>query len=624
MLKTVRGQLLSAFIVIALIAGSTGLWGLYLHQKATQLSALASEMDAVLLKAMEMSLLEGDVLRYDGIDPEFFARGTSERLTAHRATTYEIDSLLSQMRAGGQLELISRGGDNWEATFRNVQKNLRAYRDSFATLVDYQLQRGFKDAGVIGEMRHKIHALEDDHPGVEVKHVLMLRRHEKDYIIHKDSQYLGKLEGLAGELIAGLESRGDAERHARVIDLLAGYRADFRRMVELEARLGLNNRGGLMAETQRQARATAQGLTRLGDSIHASVAEQNRSYHTLLIVVGIGSVALAVFLGFLLSRGITRPIQRLTDSVREAVANNFARATPVRKDAYAAEVNQLAADFERMLDEIRKRLAEVRQQARTMDTQNKVLKALNHQLTESEQRLSRINRVKDKMLSIVSHDLRSPLNSMQGYLELLETQVGMFTPRQTEEFANAMRRKVTGVVQLLDNLLRWSLFQSGELEFNPQPVDVREIAARNIDLYEDIAREKGVALKMIGQGPATARADEVMLDFVLRNLLSNAIKFSPQGAEATISCGGSATQVEVAVIDQGVGMTEEQLQRLLDRGEHFTTTGTNQEKGTGLGMTLVMDFLEKMNGQMRIESAPGQGTSVYFSLPVAVPDEALA
>jgi signal transduction histidine kinase len=239
---------------------------------------------------------------------------------------------------------------------------------------------------------------------------------------------------------------------------------------------------------------------------------------------------------------------------------------------------------------------------------------VNTHIRESESRLTKVNAVKDTFFSIISHDLRSPLNTLSGFLQILEIQADAFTPDEIQNFTQDVQKSLNRLLDLLENLLQWSRSQTDEVEYKSEKINLAETAQNNVDLYFRTAQEKGIKLISHITADKWVVADKNMLNFVFRNLISNAIKYSHAGSQIDVIAEAKGGFEEITVSDQGIGMTPQVLDRVFRPEEHLSTPGTNYEKGTGFGLSLCKTFIEKHNGHIEIDTAPEKGTAVKFTV----------
>ncbi len=232
------------------------------------------------------------------------------------------------------------------------------------------------------------------------------------------------------------------------------------------------------------------------------------------------------------------------------------------------------------------------------------------------QELAGINRTKDKLFSITSHDMRSPLNSLKGLLGLFND--GNITNEEMREMTKKLELKVNTLSEFLDNLLNWSKAQMQGIEMNPQTFDLSQVIEENILVLSPQAQEKQIIIHYKSQENIFSFADPNLTSLILRNLISNAIKFTHNKGDVSIEAITlpDFPQVEVRITDNGIGLEESRIQQLFSL-ESYTTLGTQQETGTGLGLLLSKEFIEKQGGKIKVESKKGEGSIFSFTLPTS-------
>ena len=243
------------------------------------------------------------------------------------------------------------------------------------------------------------------------------------------------------------------------------------------------------------------------------------------------------------------------------------------------------------------------------------LKFTQDELKKTTEYLYNLNSLKDKMFSVIGHDLRSPLGSVKMTLEYLSETVTETTGEELKTTVDLLLKTTDEVFSLLENLLGWAKSQSGNIALSMEPIDLVDLVYKIYLLNKGNLKYKNINFKMEIAPGAVIFADLNTITSVFRNLLSNAIKFTPEGGEITIKSVQSGKQVEVEFRDTGVGIPEENIPKLFDSSQHLTTYGTNRESGSGLGLNLCYDFTVKNGGNIRVESTVGKGTSFYLTLP---------
>jgi signal transduction histidine kinase len=248
--------------------------------------------------------------------------------------------------------------------------------------------------------------------------------------------------------------------------------------------------------------------------------------------------------------------------------------------------------------------------------QSTKMKVLIKQLKDSEKMLKEANITKDKFFSIIAHDLKNPLQTLLLSSDLLVRFRHKFTQVELEEKLFFIRKTSKQISSLLDSLLQWARTQTGKIEYNPKKLDLNLILLENVNLMSSSAFKKNISIISEIKENTVAYADENMVKTILRNLMSNAIKFTPQNGYVTISSREKNGFVEISVIDTGIGISQEDLPKLFRIDVHHTTIGTSNEKGTGLGLILCKEFVEKNGGTITVKSTIDEGSTFTFQLPI--------
>jgi len=230
--------------------------------------------------------------------------------------------------------------------------------------------------------------------------------------------------------------------------------------------------------------------------------------------------------------------------------------------------------------------------------------------------LSQANALKDKMFSVISHDLRSPVSSIKLALDFISKGLVKPTDELFNETINDLVKTTDEAYILLENLLGWAKSQSNILNVFPESLDLKPLASNIAGLLKLTSENKKIRIENNIPEGITVFADIQMIQSVLRNLLSNALKFTPENGSVEMSAVEMNTEVKVSIKDSGVGISESNLKRIFDQDQPLKTTGTNKESGSGLGLILCKDFVEKTGGRIWVESEEGKGSTFIFTIPV--------
>jgi signal transduction histidine kinase len=243
------------------------------------------------------------------------------------------------------------------------------------------------------------------------------------------------------------------------------------------------------------------------------------------------------------------------------------------------------------------------------------VKARTRELEIYAAELKELNATKDKFFGIIAHDLKNPLSSLIGASELLINYVNQLDKDNILNISMLLHGSAQQGYALLENLLEWSMTQTGKLEFYPKKIILNEVIKDVISIFKTQATNKNVDLQCKINGILEAEIDKNLISSVLRNLLSNAIKFTPKNGKVFIHAHKVHENIEISVKDTGIGIPENIGNNIFRIDVKYTREGTEQEKGTGLGLLLCREFIERHGGKIWVESKLGEGSEFKFTIP---------
>ncbi len=244
---------------------------------------------------------------------------------------------------------------------------------------------------------------------------------------------------------------------------------------------------------------------------------------------------------------------------------------------------------------------------------NELLREKNEQIEQQAKKMEEMNDIKTHLFSIIAHDLRGPLSSLYGFITLNEMKT--LTADQIEEMIPQLAKKFKYTSNLLNNLLNWAKSQLEGYRVIPENFNLKDQFNENRKVLSSQAYEKNIEIIDHLPNQVQVYADKNMINLVLLNLLSNAIKFTPEHGRIEISTEEKENMVEFSIKDNGIGISEDKLELLFSESAFYSTEGTNEEKGTGLGLTLCKDFINRNDGSFWAESVEGKGSVFYFTIP---------
>lgn len=232
----------------------------------------------------------------------------------------------------------------------------------------------------------------------------------------------------------------------------------------------------------------------------------------------------------------------------------------------------------------------------------------NHRLKNS---LLESNQTKDKFFSIIAHDLKGPLGGIFSLIDIINSST---SPENISKYINVVKSSLKSAYNLLENLLNWARLETKTMQFDFQKLDLLSIISNSIVLLKNIAMQKNIALSLQNIDSVIVWADNNMLETIIRNLISNALKFTPFDGEVSVWYEEKENHVEVNIQDTGLGISPENIDKLFRLDLKYSTSGTNGEKGTGLGLILCKEMIETIGGEIWLNSELGKGTTFTFTL----------
>lgn len=246
---------------------------------------------------------------------------------------------------------------------------------------------------------------------------------------------------------------------------------------------------------------------------------------------------------------------------------------------------------------------------------NEKVKEINRRVIVQNQQLKKLNDTKNKFFSIIGHDIKGPLASLTAFLNLLKNHLSNMSQEEIVTVATELDGATKNLQLLLENLLTWARSQTDNIDIKPENIDLKALVKENFALLGNQAAEKNIELSLVSPNAAMCKADKNTINTAIRNLISNAIKFTYEHGKIEVRIEEWKDVVELSVKDNGMGMSAETLSKIFEIGSKYTTPGTKKEKGTGLGLILCKEFIEKNSGKLRVKSEAGMGSTFSFTLP---------
>lgn len=278
--------------------------------------------------------------------------------------------------------------------------------------------------------------------------------------------------------------------------------------------------------------------------------------------------------------------------------------------------NSMLNEYKGLSDNYQRLFKQFSRIVKLNDKQQSQLKNSQDAIIQYNDELKELNATKDKFFSIISHDLKSPINSFLNMSTLLVDYIDRFSKEDIIDMAKNVKKSGDNLLKLLENLLNWARLQMKRAEFQPQKCSLNIMVRDTIYIMSNRISTKQINISQDIMKDLVLMADVNMLNSILQNLIANAIKFTDKDGQITIGAKVKGQHAEIIVSDTGVGISEQNMKKLFRIDVIYTNTGTDQEKGTGLGLILCKEMIEKHECKIWVKSELGKGTSFVFTMPV--------
>lgn len=522
---------------------------------------------------------------------ELLLRRDSDFENIYNSNINQINSNLSIY------DSISKQLSNYDEIYlldslKNVYQNL---------ILDYdKIFREFglsEDSGIEAKFRDKIHKLEEflkiNNDDRLLFFLLQARRREKDFIMRGRDEYVEQVHVFVNQLINEVENSNLSKNNKdEFMSLALDYDESFSEFVVIFKKLQKLEKSMNLIETE------------IGEFISELVSRESKMIDNFVIslfpIFSI-SVFVSIIISIIIAKSITNPLVHLKDATIKVADGNLKFKLEIESND---EIGELARFFNIMTDKI----------ANANDTILNQQNKLNEQYTE----LKEINATRDKFFSIIAHDLKNPIGAFMGVSAFLVKTFQDLSRDEIKEFLDGVNTTAKRLYELLENLLLWSRTQRGLIQFHPMNCDLSQIIQHNVELLNAAADNKSINLIYEIDSDIVVYADPNMLNTILRNLITNAIKFTNENGIVLVKSKQIGEYCRISVVDNGVGISHENLPGLFKLEGSVSTIGTNQESGTGLGLIICKEFVERHTGEIWVDSKFGEGSSFHFTIPLAV------
>jgi signal transduction histidine kinase len=525
-----------------------------------------------------------DYCRFETINDKYFETHRSTFLTAH-------DSLIAL--ASNQLNDLSHdftaAGMTIPLELSEVRTTTKAYCSIFDSLQSNVEKRGFRDFGLEGKMRFYAHALEDEQV-IELSDLLMLRRHEKDFLLRRDDKYIRSFNALSSKLMQRKYPRSTIARLKTYVEL-------FNELTYMQKKIGNSNKDGFMQAMSLKTEELLKALANLEEKSRAEAEDTILHAGFLFSCIAVTTTIVCLVLIYVTSVRITRPIKKLSGYMIKMMESEGLNERDIEPHEIN-EIKNLSQSFIRLLKMVRKQLSEIRGQSDLLTSQNLELKKVNDEL--------------DKFIYSAAHDLKSPLTSLDGLIRLAERDID--NPKYAEYFGR-MHDAIQRLYDFIRNITDYARNKRQSLEV--EEIQIASMINGIVDALRYLPHGEKLNIDIVSNADVIF-CDRTRLDIVLKNVISNAFHYldvKKHYSYLKIRIEKRAEFIHIVITDNGVGIRRESLPMIFD----MFYRAVESSKGTGIGLYLVKEAMKSMGGRITVKSILGQWTSFEIMLPEILP-----
>jgi len=559
---------------------------IYFQNKSSQ--AATSHAGISQLQGYTLNMFQVDNMFFDieTINDHYFSTRESSLLQNH-------DSLYRQIRSKVERLIATSNTLHPElsASLRLIQRDLLTYEFKFRKLENLVFRKGFKDAGLEGQMRTYAHRIEQEEIVSQIA-LLTLRRHEKDFLLRHDEQYLHEFNGKAESLRRQLVQRGVSDSS---LFYLNAYRTLFNQLAGIQQQIGASGTTGLRGDLNAISFQISRQFLSLSNFSELLAKESQQNGQAIVTLVLACSIIFSILSGIWISRKLSEPIARLSRILHKHSNGVKVRRKLLKFPNAAEEVGVMTSSFVQLMEQTEMQMKEIKLKTKLLRNRNKELKKLNREL--------------DNFLYSTAHDLRSPLASLLGLLNLIKFE------NQDERLAphfEMMRSSIHRMEYFISQIVGYS--KNKRLDVQLTRVDVRQLIYDTFDHHRYMEGAFKIRKHISINHHAEVFSDEGRLMTIFNNLVSNSIKYADHEKPQPwirVTVNVQEESIDIVFSDNGVGIEPHHLDKIFQMFYRANLKST----GSGLGLFIFRENIRKLQGHVDVESVFGEGTTFHISIP---------
>ena len=577
-INTIAKRLFFSFGILVFNIVVISFLALFFLWRTSSINKIGQQLDNQRINIIQLIKTDLDFLRFETVNQKFYKTRKSDLLVKR-------DSLFNLIQRENKAVYQQMVFNDFliDSEFNQIDSALAHYNFTFHLLTEKITERGFKDYGLEGKMRTYAHKLEEMQTSIALSDLLMLRRNEKDFLLRKEDRYIQQFNTLAGDVLSTMYLK----KQTAAAEILYNYQKSFNLVTQIDYQIGITPKEGLLGKLNMQTERISnwlQRLTAISDERKEQVVRQSA---VLFSVVSLFLVIFSTILTYYTSTRLARPIKKLSQSMGKFIVNEGLNEKELENGALSDEIGNLSQSFIKLSRKLKTQFNEIMQQ-------NKELKKLNEEL--------------DRFIYSAAHDLKSPLASLDGLVQLAEKEIN--SPEHEHYF-----RMMSSSVRKLDGFIRdiTDYAKNKRQQLKLEKIDLEGMIYDILESVKFLPGADYIKVHVAIEGKEFY-TDKTRMDIILKNLISNSFRYMDFAkANSFVKIEGviSEESLRFSIIDNGIGIGKQHLTRVFD----MFYRAVEHSKGTGIGLFLVKESVKMLRGRISVKSSLGEWTIFYLNIP---------
>lgn len=570
------GILIVSIIVVSTLA-------LIFQSKIRSIHAIEQAISSERILIVRLIKTDLDFLRIEIHNNDFFKTRESQLLNERNILAQTVKEQMRTLRNS-----MIANDFRIDHEFEIIDSLLTEYNQTFQQLTDRILVRGFKDFGLEGEMRFQAHELEKQQDIISMVNLLMLRRHEKDFMLRKEENYLVQFNKLANSLIIKLTNEN------KNTTLLEHYQEAFNSLASIDKEIGYDSSMGLLGLLNMQTNSISAKLDELIKLSNYRTQEIVNNSGIVFLSIGLSTILISLSIVYYTASRLAVPLKKLSGSMNKFILHEGLNEKEFNLDYETDEISRLAQSFITMSRKLRVQFSDIEHKTQLLEKQNDELKRLNEEL--------------DRFIYSAAHDLKSPLASLSGLVHLAKIEINAKSHNHYFDMMSASIIKLDSFIKDITDYAK-----NKRQHLNIQEVDFTKVVEDILQSLEHLPQASRIQ-SFIRVSGTKFNCDRMRLEIILKNLISNSYRYyapNKQNNYLFIEANIHDDQVSIEIMDNGIGIGRSHLPRIFD----MFYRAVDNAHGSGIGLFLVKETVKMLHGKITVKSSLKNWTRFTITLP---------